>query len=66
MKLSYNNLRIKSSLLKSATGLSLKEFDYLIPSFEEAWYKFIADYTFERKPRIRGRTVRKNSTFKSV
>lgn len=66
MKLSYTNLRLKSSLIKSATGLSLKEFDYLIPSFEEAWYKFIVDYTFEWKPRIRGRTVRKNSTFKCV
>ena len=66
MKLSYKNLRVKSSLIKSATGLSLKEFDYLMPSFEEAWKRYITYYTFEGKPRIRERTVRKNSTFKCV
>ena len=66
MKLSYENLKAKSSLIKSATGLNLKEFDYLIPSFEQAWEKRITYHTFEGMPRIRKRTVRQNSTFKSV
>lgn len=59
-------MKLKSSLIKSATGLNLKEFDYLMPSFEEAWNRYITYYTFEGKPRIRGRTVRKNSTFNCV
>jgi hypothetical protein len=66
MELSYKNLKVKSSLIKSATGLSLKEFDYLISAFEEAWNKFIDKYTFEGKPRIRMRGSRKNNTFKRV
>lgn len=66
MDLSYKNLRVKSSLIKSATGLSLQDFDYLMPSFEKAWNKYINLYTFEGKPRIRGRTVRENSTFKNA
>lgn len=66
MKLSYKNLKAKSSLIKSATGLNIKEFDYLMPAFEEAWNKHITLYTFEGKPRIRGRTVRQNSTFKCI
>ena len=66
MNLSYENLKAKSSLIKSATGLNLEEFDYLMPAFEDAWDKYITLYTFEGKPRIRGRTVRQNSTFKCV
>ena len=64
MELSYKNLKVKSSLIKSATGLTLKEFDYLTPTFEESWEKFIDKYTFEGKPRTRMRAIRKNSTFK--
>lgn len=66
MKLSYNKLKGKSNLLKSATGLNLKEFDYLKPTFERSWKHYITNHTFEGKPRIRGRTVRKNSTFKTI
>lgn len=64
MKLTYTNLKIKSSLLKSATGLSLKEFDYLLRSFLEHWQAYNKRYTFEGKPRERARKPRKNSTFK--
>lgn len=64
MKLDYKNLKIKSSLIKSATGLSLKEFDYLVPTFEKQWESYISRYTFEGKKRERARKVRVNSTFK--
>lgn len=64
MKLSYKILKARSSLIKSAIGLSLKEFDYLQPVFKEEWEKYIGKYTFEGKLRKRSRTVRKNSTFK--
>ncbi len=66
MKLSYKKLKVKPSLIKSATGLSLKEFDSLVPTFEIAWNNYIAKYTFEGEGRTRRRTVRKNSKFKSV
>jgi hypothetical protein len=66
MKLNYQKLKNKSSLIKSATGLSLKEFDYLVPTFEQAWDKYISQYTFEGFVRNRARKVRKNSTFKST
>lgn len=66
MKLNYKKLKEKSSLIKSATGLSLKEFDCLVPTFEISWNNHISKYTFEGKKRNRSRTIRKNSTFKSV
>ncbi len=64
MKLDYKNLKKKSSLLKSATGLSLKEFDFLKPSFEKSWHKYMSQYTFEGLKRQRARTIRVNTTFK--
>lgn len=66
MKLNYKTLKARSSLIKSATGLSLKEFDFLVPSFETRWQNHIARYTFEGKKRQRARKIRKNSTFKSI
>ena len=66
MKLNYDNLIQKTSRFKSATGLSKEEFDYLAPAFEMEWDRFIENYTFEGKPRLRKRKVRKNNTFKSV
>ena len=64
MKLNYENLQDKSSLVKSATGLSLKEFDYLLPRFDERWHDYHRRYTFEGKKRQRARKPGKNSTFK--
>ena len=63
MKLNYQTLKRKSNRIKSATGLSLKEFDYLVPSFVAAWDDYISKQTFEGKKRKRARTMRKNSTF---
>ena len=64
MKLNYQKLKVKSSLLKSATGLSLKEFDYLVLSFAKKWGHYISRYTFEGKKRQRARAIRKDSIFK--
>lgn len=64
MEINYETLRVKSRLIKSATGLSLKEFDLLVPSFEKEWDKYITRYTFEGKRRQRVRKTRKNSRFK--
>jgi hypothetical protein len=66
MKLNYKKLKEQPRLIKSATGLSLKEFDSLVPTFEISWHSHISTYTFEGKKRNRSRTIRKNSTFKSV
>jgi hypothetical protein len=66
MKINYETLKAKSSLIKSATGLSLKEFDFLVEPFKKRWKNHISRYTFEGKKRERARTVRKNSTFKST
>jgi hypothetical protein len=66
MKLNYKTLKARSSLIKSATGLSLEEFDFLVPSFEKRWQKYITMYTFEGKKRQRTRKIRTNSTFKSI
>lgn len=64
MNLNYEHLKVKSSLLKSATGLTSKEFGHLLPTFEKHWEAYISRYTFEGKKRQRARTMRKNSTFK--
>ena len=64
MKLTYQILKAKSSLLKSATGLSINEFEYLLPTFESYWERYTDEFTFEGQPRQRSRTVRKNSKFK--
>jgi len=66
MDLNYRILKRNSRLLKSATGLSLQEFEYLQPAFKEAWHKHIDNNTFEGKPRVRIRKTRKNSTFKQI
>ncbi|MDQ3112159.1 MAG: transposase family protein [Bacteroidota bacterium] len=66
MKLDYKNLKKKSSLLKSATGLSLKEFDFLKPPFEKSWLNYINRYTFEGKKRQRTRAVRADNTFPCI
>lgn len=66
MKLNYKSLKKKSSLLKSVTGLSLKEFDFLKPPFEKSWLIYINRYTFEGKKRERARAVRPDNTFPCI
>ena len=65
MILTYNNLSKKPANLKSATGLSKKEFDFLHPTFDSEWESYISCYTFEGKLRQRSRGYRKDNTFKS-
>jgi hypothetical protein len=64
MKLNYQKLKTKSSLIKSATGLSLKEFDFLAISFIKKWEHYIGRYTFEGKKRQRTRAFRNDNRFK--
>lgn len=64
MKLTYVILKKQTRLLKSATGLSLKEFEFLVPAFEKSWQSYISQYTFEGKRRERKRKVRVNNKFK--
>jgi Helix-turn-helix of DDE superfamily endonuclease len=66
MELSYGNIKIKPGLIKSATGLSKAEFEYLLPAFGQEWDRHMGQYTFEGKPRIRMCKARKNNTFKEV
>lgn len=55
MKMTYDELRTKSQILCSLTGLKVEEFEALLPSFAAAWEAFIQE-TFQRegrKPRLR-------------
>lgn len=52
MKMTYAELRTKSRILCSLTGLRAQEFEALLPSFGEAWESFIQD-TFQREGRKR-------------
>lgn len=54
MKMNYAELKDRSRLLQSLTGLNTAEFEALLPSFEAAWAKFDEE-TFENKPRKRKR-----------
>lgn len=54
MKMNYAELKDRSRLLRSLTGLNPKEFEALLPSFEAAWVKYVEE-TFENKPRKRAR-----------
>jgi len=65
MKLSYTNLK-KRKVIKSSTGLTLDEFEYLKPSFELEWENRMRNFTFDGLPRKRSRKFRKNSTFPAI
>lgn len=54
MKMHYAELKHRSRLLQSLTGLNTTEFEGLLTSFGEAWQEFEED-TFERKTRQRAR-----------
>ena len=43
MKIRYVELRNKPRTLQSLTGLNVKEFEYLLTSFEVAWSKFVEE-----------------------
>lgn len=52
MKMTYAELRTKSRILCSLTGLKGQEFEALLPSFAAAWDAFIQE-TFQREGRKR-------------
>jgi hypothetical protein len=52
MKMTYAELRTKSRILCSLTGLKSQEFEALLPSFAAAWDAFIQE-TFQREGRKR-------------
>ncbi len=52
MKMNYAELKNRSRLLRSLTGLNTTEFEALLLSFEAAWARFVEE-TFENKPRKR-------------
>jgi len=54
MKIHYAELKGRSRLLQSLTGLKTTEFESLLPSFETAWQQFEAE-AFEGKARQRAR-----------
>ncbi|PZO44689.1 MAG: transposase [Phormidesmis priestleyi] len=54
MKIHYAELKNRSRLLQSLTGMSTTEFEALLPSFSAAWESF-EEETFEREDRKRAR-----------
>lgn len=53
MKLSYEELQTRPRILQSLTGLSLKEFEALLPSFERSWNSLVGAQ-FRGQARKRG------------
>lgn len=53
MKITYAQLRGKSRILQSLTGLNQQEFERLLISFEQAWERFVTE-TFQHNRRKRG------------
>ena len=53
MKINYEELRNKPRILQSLTGLTQREFETLLMSFEAAWTAFVRQM-FEREGRQRG------------
>ena len=54
MKMNYAELKHRSRILQSLTGLNTSEFEALLPSFGDAWACLERD-TFEREDRQRAR-----------
>jgi hypothetical protein len=51
--LSYKNLQNKPRILQSLTGMSMAEFEALVPSFEQAWQDYIDEHNIQGKERKR-------------
>lgn len=51
--LSYTHLQTKPRIFRSLSGLSLKEFDHLLPKFEQAWQVHVANEYIHRDGRKR-------------
>lgn len=51
--LSYEKLKTKARIFRSLTGLSLSEFEKLLPSFEQAWQDYLCREYIHRDDRKR-------------
>jgi hypothetical protein len=51
--LSYAKLQTEPCIFRSLTGLSLSEFEKLLPSFEQAWQDYIYSHYITRSDRKR-------------
>jgi len=51
--LSYTNLKTKPRIFRSLSGLSLGEFERLLPTFEQAWQEYLANEYIHRDGRKR-------------
>jgi hypothetical protein len=51
--LSYANLQTKPRISRSLTGLSLSEFEKLLPSFEQSWQDYLYRNAINRSDRQR-------------
>ena len=51
--LSYTHLQTKPRIFRSLSGLSLKEFDHLLPTFDQAWQAHVANEYIHRDGRKR-------------
>lgn len=52
MRIAYAELKGKPRILKSLTGLTVSEFEALLPNFGRAWTQFV-EAEFEQKKRRR-------------
>ena len=53
MVLSYQSLQNKPRIFQSLTGMSLSEFEDLLPSFEQAWQAYVQEHHIQGKTRQR-------------
>lgn len=51
--LNYQSLRNKPRIFQSLTGISLSEFEDLLPSFEQAWQAYVMEHHIQGKSRQR-------------
>ena len=47
--LSYTKLQNKPRILQSLTGMSMAEFEAIVPSFEQAWQECIDKHNIQGK-----------------
>lgn len=52
--LSYSSLQNKPRIFQSLTGLSVAEFEQLLPEFEQAWQTYVKEHHIQGKTRQRG------------
>jgi hypothetical protein len=65
MKMTYAELRTKSRILCTLTGLKGQEFEALLPSFAAAWDAFIQE-TFQREGRKRAMGAGRKATLREL